>query len=145
MPSSHGGSHRFESYSAHHLFNSLRTVIGSPPYFSIVKDAWSVRRSDSEDCFQHSAKLQSIPRRETEPLFSPTELSLPEVSKHRPDLQVPLPGDRISSLRKDEHANSQQVLKAQGLMFSDCPRKWLLNNSVCQSWAETASRLDAYK
>ena len=35
--------------------------------------------------------------------------------------------------------------EAQGLMFSDCPRKWLLNNSVCQSWAETASRLDAYK
>src|SRR6266852_6269068 len=30
-------------------------------------------------------------------------------------------------------------------MFSDCPRKWLLNNSVCQSWAETASRQDAYK
>ena len=26
--------------------------------------------------------------------------------------------------------------EAQGLMFSDCPRKWLLNNSVCQSWAE---------
>jgi len=25
------------------------------------------------------------------------------------DLQVPLPGDRISSLRKDEHANSQQT------------------------------------
>ena len=23
----------FESYSAHHLFNSLRTAIGSPPYF----------------------------------------------------------------------------------------------------------------
>jgi hypothetical protein len=30
-------------------------------------------------------------------------------------------------------------------MFSDCPRKWLLNNSVCQIWTETASRLDAYK
>jgi|CZKD01.1.fsa_nt_gi hypothetical protein len=27
------------------------------------------------------------------------------------DLQVPLPGDRISSLRKDEHANSQQTLR----------------------------------
>jgi len=26
-------------------------------------------------------------------------------------LQVPLPGDRISSLRKDEHANSQQTLR----------------------------------
>jgi len=39
----------------------------------------------------------------------------------------------------------RRAARLQGLMFSDCPRKWLLNNSVCQSWAETASRLDAYK
>src|SRR5215469_15982161 len=26
----------FESYSAHHLFNSLQSAIGSPPYFSIA-------------------------------------------------------------------------------------------------------------
>ena len=71
-------------------------------------------------------------------------MSLPE-SWHKADLQVPLPGDRILSLRKDEQRKFSANAQAQGLMFPDCPRKWLLNNSVCQSWAETASRLDAYK
>ena len=40
------------------------------------------------------------------------DLALSEADHFRyADLQVPLPGDRISSLRKDEHANSQQTLR----------------------------------
>jgi hypothetical protein len=59
----------FESYSAHHLFNTLtiRYQITSL-FFNRLNDAWSVWRSDNENCLQHSAKLQSIPRRETEPI-----------------------------------------------------------------------------
>src|SRR5690242_15082241 len=73
LPMSRNGPTTWEPISDHLLI------------FRYLKDAWSIRRSESEDWFQHT--LPSCTQFRVERpnrLFSPTELSLPEASKYNP-------------------------------------------------------------
>jgi hypothetical protein len=46
LPDSHGGSHRFESYSAHHIFNGLRAT-AKKPFPQIFHNSLDHLRGDS--------------------------------------------------------------------------------------------------
>ena len=54
---------------------------------------------------------------------------------------------RVTASQVCGRMSTQILSKRSGARFDvlGLPTQVLLNNSVCQSWAETASRLDAYK